>query len=475
MHLRPSPRIAGIASAILLLLAACQPTSPAPSASAPAPSQTQPAVAIDAAGIRAHLDALQAIADANDGLRMVGTPGYDASVEYVAAELRELGYAVETPEFEMATFTELPGASIQVGDGGPSFGGGPDFHAMVYSGSGDVSAPIVAVGFDEADEGGCAGADWVDFPPGAIALAPPGPCFRRQVVFHALDAGAVALVVSYPQWPTGQVRRPTLLMPQGISIPAISASGQVGDALLAAAEAGVDVHLSVETEIGQAMVRNVIAESHGSAERVVMLGGHLDAVNDGPGLNDNGSGTAALLEIARFLADQAPQVGVRLAFWGGEEFGLHGSRAYVEELGTEERAEIMAYLNLDMLGSQNFVPFVYDQADAAPGSAAIADFLIEYLETEGIGSERTDLGGASDHANFVGAGIPTGGIFSGATELKSTAQAGAFGGTAGEPLDGCYHLACDTVANVNIEQVASLTEAALAVALALASGQLLIP
>jgi len=207
----------------------------------------------------------------------------------------------------------------------------------------------------------------------------------------------------------------------------------------------------------------------------VMLGGHLDSVHDGPGINDNGSGTAALLEVARLMAEEDPSLRVRFAFWGGEEFGLLGSRAYVDRFGTDERAEIAAYLNFDMLGSPNFVPFVYDQADAASGSAGITDFLVEYLELEGIGAEQTDLGGASDHAFFLEAGIPTGGIFSGATELKSAAQAEAFGGTAAEPMDACYHLACDTVDNVNVELVASLAEAAIAVTLALATGRLPIP
>jgi len=123
----------------------------------------------------------------------------------------------------------------------------------------------------------------------------------------------------------------------------------------------------------------------------------------------------------------------------------------------------------------NFVPLVYDQADAAAGSAEIADFLVDYLEAQGIGAELTDIGGASDHTFFVEAGIPTGGIFTGASELKSAAQAEAFGGTANDPMDACYHLACDTVANVNVEQVASLARAAVAVTLALASGQLPIP
>ena len=474
MLTRPIPRAAGLAGMLLLALAACGPTtqlSPTPDPGASATGSIGPLGQVDAAAIQADLEALAAIAEANDGVRTAGTAGYEASVDYVAGELRDLGYAVQTPSFEMATFAEEPGATIGVA-GGTTFAGGPDFHAMIYSSSGDLTARIAEVGFGDNESGGCSPSDFADFPPGAIALAPPGNCFRRDAVLNAVDAGAVAFIVAYPQWSTDAVRRPTLLFPDGIEIPAISASGEVGEALRAAAEGRRQVSISVHTEIGSAMVRNVIAESHGVADHVVMLGGHLDSVHDGPGINDNGSGSAALLGVARVLADQHPSVRVRFAFWAGEEFGLLGSRDYVASLRSAEQAEISAYLNFDMLGSPNYVPFVYDAPSAALGSERIADFLVGYLEEAGIGAEARDLGSSSDHAPFDALGIPTGGLFSGATELKSAEQAAAFGGTADEPMDACYHLACDTVERVRIDLVAEFAEAALALAVAIASGQL---
>jgi Zn-dependent M28 family amino/carboxypeptidase len=136
------------------------------------------------------------------------------------------------------------------------------------------------------------------------------------------------------------------------------------------------------------------------------------------------------------------------------------------------RAEIAAYLNFDMVGSPNFVPIVYDAPSAARGSKAISDYLVAYLRKVGIGAEPTNIGASTDHAAFDAIGIPTGGIFTGASEIKTPEQAGAFGGTAGEALDACYHLACDTLANVNIDHVAVFAGAALAVLVALASGQL---
>jgi Zn-dependent M28 family amino/carboxypeptidase len=474
MLTRPICRAACLAAALLLALAACGPNtqpSQTPGPGASATGSTGPLGQVDAAGIRADLEALEAIAEANGGVRTAGTAGYVASVDYVAGQLRDLGYAVQTPSFEMATFAEEPGATIQVA-GGATFAGGPDFHAMIYSGSGDLSARISEVGYGDNGSGGCSPSDFANFPRGSIALTPPGNCFRREAVVNAVDAGAVAFIVAYPQWPKGEVRRPTLLFPDGIEIPAISASAEAGDALRAAAQGRRQVSIRVHTEIGTAMVRNVIAESHAVADHVVMLGGHLDSVHDGPGINDNGSGSAALLGVARVLADQHPSVRVRFAFWAGEEFGLLGSRDYVATLRSAEQAEISAYLNFDMLGSPNYVPFVYDAPSAALGSKQIADFLVSYLDEAGIGAEATDLGGSSDHASFDGLGIPTGGIFTGATELKSDAQAAKFGGTADAPMDACYHLACDTVDNVNVDLVADFAEAALAVAVAIASEQL---
>ncbi len=468
-HLTRAPLVT---LAFALVLAACAGPTDTPSGSA-APSIDLPR-AIAPTAIRPHLEALMEIATDNGGLRTAGTAGYEASVQYVAEQLRQMGYSVETPEFEMATYLELPGGTVTV-DGGQTFETGDDFKAMIYSASGDLSAVVTPVGFDDGQDGGCEAADFDGFSAGTIALAPPGHCFRRQVVLNAVAAGAVALVVSYPQYAQGEPRRPTLLSPDGIDIPVLSATGEVGDALQTAAEDGSQVHISVTTQIGQAMVHNVIAESHGIAERVVMLGGHLDGVHDGPGINDNGSGPAALLEIARVLADERPWARVRFAFWGGEEFGLLGSRAYVDGLDADGEAEIAAYLNFDMLGSPNYVPIVYDEPGAAAGSPKIADFLVAYLGSIGISPERVDLGGGSDHYFFSQERIPTGGLFSGATELKTDAQADAYGGTAGEAMDACYHLVCDTVERVNLDLVASFANAALAVTLAIASGELELP
>lgn len=493
----PMSRVPRGAMAVLcglaLLLAACGSTAPSTTASLPAsvPGSAAPAGSagplpqvdlpgeISAEAYRQHLVELERIADENDGVRTVGTPGYAASVEYVITQLQSFGLHVVTPTFRMPTFRELPGSTIQVQGGGQAFAAPDDFHAMIFSASGDVTAPVATVGYPDSAGGegnqGCDASDWAAFPAGAIALTPPGACYRRDEAILAQDAGAVAIVVAYPQWKAGEARRPTLIQPNQIEIPVISAIGAVGDALTEAADAGTPVRVSVQTEIDEATVRNVIADSPGtgSQDRVVMVGAHLDSVHDGPGINDNGSGTAAVLEIARLLGGSEHPATFRFALWAGEELGLYGSGNYAQGLNAQERRSIAAYLNLDMLGSPNGVPIVYRDAGAAPGSQAIGDFLAGWLEEYGNGAEFEDLGGGSDHYFFQQVGIPTGGIFSGATEEKTSAQASAYGGQAGEPMDACYHLACDRADRVDVERAVLYATDAASAMLLIAQGELL--
>lgn len=197
---------------------------------------------------------------------------------------------------------------------------------------------------------------------------------------------------------------------------------------------------------------NLIADwPAGQAEQVLMLGGHVDSVPAGPGINDNGSGTAGLLEVALTVAerDLQPSKKLRFAWWGAEEIGLLGSSHYVRNLLAAEREKIAGYLNFDMTGSPNPGYFVYSSQGAPEGSAELEGNLTGYLESAGARPETIELGGRSDHAAFADAGIPTGGTFSGAEGSKSAEQAGKWGGTAGEAFDPCYHAACDTLRNID--------------------------
>ena len=214
---------------------------------------------------------------------------------------------------------------------------------------------------------------------------------------------------------------------------------------------------------------NVIGEAQGgSADSVVIVGAHLDSVAAGPGINDNGSGTAAILEIAIQLA----RLGIttpnrlRFAFWGAEEWGLLGSTHYVEQLTSEELGRIVLNLNYDMLGSPNPVSFVYDGDGSAtgpagpPGSGEIEAVFADYFQANNLPTRPTAFDGRSDYGPFIAQGIPAGGLFSGAEGLKTAEEAQDFGGTAGEPYDKCYHQACDDLANVNEAALHALSDAA---------------
>jgi aminopeptidase S len=215
---------------------------------------------------------------------------------------------------------------------------------------------------------------------------------------------------------------------------------------------------------------NVLAEREGAGGGVVMIGAHLDSVAAGPGINDNGSGVALLLVIADRLRElPAPDLTIRFGFWGAEEGGPFGSRAYVESLSAQELAEIHAYLNFDILASPNAVLFVYDEDDAPPGSDDITAHLGAALESEGLAWDRIDVDRRSDHGPFAAAGVPIGGLFSGGRELVTEAQAARHGAIAGQPSDPCSDTACDTIDNVDLSTHLQLARAAARVLVLLAS------
>ncbi|MDN0193653.1 M28 family metallopeptidase [Streptomyces sp. S.PNR 29] len=192
---------------------------------------------------------------------------------------------------------------------------------------------------------------------------------------------------------------------------------------------------------------NLIADwPGGDTNQVVMAGSHLDSVSSGAGINDNGSGSAAVLETALAVsrAQYKPAKHLRFAWWGAEELGLVGSRYYVNNLSAANRAKISGYLNFDMIGSPNPGYFVYDD------DPAIEKTFKDYFSGLGIATEiETEGDGRSDHAPFKSAGVPVGGLFSGADYRKTAAQAAKWGGTAGQAFDRCYHSSCDTTANIN--------------------------
>lgn len=405
------------------------------------------------AGVRRHQAALQAIAEANGGTRSAGTPGYAQSVQYIVDRMSAAGYEVRLNAFPF-TYVPLP-LLQQTAPVSASYESG----AFTGTGHGDVSAAVTAVDINlalpRANTSGCQAADFAGFPAGNIALIQRGTCTFALKALNAQAAGATAVIIfNQGNTPERESLIVGTLAPSTLAIPVVGASFADGVAL-SAPGASARVRVDPPQEVVQ---YNVIAESRsGDANNVVMAGAHLDSVPRGPGINDNGSGSAALLETALQMAKVRPRNKLRFAWWGAEEAGLVGSTAYVAGLSAQEKAKIALYLNFDMVGSPNHVFFIYDGDDsdregAGPGpggSAQIEKVFEAFFTSRGVPFKGTDFTGRSDYGPFIASGIPAGGLFTGAEGVKTAQEAALWGGTAGQQYDPCYHLRCDTYANNN--------------------------
>ena len=405
---------------------------------------------VDVEGVREHQAEFQEIADANGGTRASGTTGYDESAEYVAERLEAAGYDVTIQPFDFVRFTEVTPAILE--QTAPLPGGPLPNIVMSYSGSGDVTASVTVLPAPPADATpGCEPTDFPTTTAGTIALISRGACPFAQKATNAAGAGAVGVVI-YNNI-AGDLNG-TLGSTFTLDIGVTGITQALGQQL--AATAGLELRLFTETLREPGTTSNVLAEKVGkNADNVVMAGAHLDSVPEGPGINDNGSGSAALIEVAEQMAKVKPQNTLRFAWWGAEEASLVGSTLYVNTLSDEEFAKIALYLNFDMVGSPNYVFFVYDGDDsdaegAGPGPAGsdlIEQKFEEFFESRDIPFKGTDFSGRSDYQAFIVNGIPAGGLFTGAEGIKTAAEAALWGGTVGQQYDPCYHQACDTFAN----------------------------
>jgi Zn-dependent M28 family amino/carboxypeptidase len=426
-------------------------------------------------GVREHQAAFQAIADANGGTRASGTPGYDASVDYVVDRMTAAGYIVTVDPFEFDFFQQLaPTVLEQTAPTPTQYVEGTDFIIMEYSGSGDVTAAVtpvdvvVPIGANppNTSTSGCEAGDFAGFPAGNIALMQRGTCAFAVKAANAQEAGAVAAII----FNEGQPGRDGLLFGTlggpGVTIPVVGIPYALGADLVGVA--GLEMKVSTETTSETRETANVFAETPGGrAGNVVMAGAHLDSVPEGPGINDNGSGSGALLEIAEQMAKVKPKNKVRFAWWGAEEAGLVGSIDWVlRQADSGELDNVALYLNFDMVGSPNFVRFVYDGdssdtiGDNPPGSEVIEQLFLSYFNSQGLPTEPTEIGGRSDHFAFAVFGIPIGGLFTGAEGIKTVEEAAIYGGTAGVAYDPCYHQACDTFDNNSNTALHQMTDAA---------------
>ncbi|RSS82027.1 M28 family metallopeptidase [Streptomyces sp. WAC06614] len=414
-------------------------------------------------GAYRHLAKFQQIADANGGNRAAGTPGHDASARYVHDTLKKAGYQVAYQDFDIyEARTKTEKATVLAPEQRELATAAFTFTPSTPAGG--LTAPIALARVDETP-----GCDAADYPAGAftgrIALVKRGACTFAEKQKAAAAAGAVAVIV-YNHSGTTPVRGGFSSPADGV-IPSAGITLADGEALTAAAARGeVTVRLDLDQEHVKRTTRNVIAETRGGrADRVVTVGAHLDSVAEGPGINDNGSGSAGLLEVALKLAEETrgkgrqPANKVRFAWWSAEELGLLGSEHYVAQLSERQKKDIALYLNFDMIASPNPVQFVYDGDDsdrqgagAGPaGSAQIEALINGFLDRKGKPHEGSDFDGRSDYGPFIAHGIPAGGTFTGAEGIKTPEQAARHGGTAGAPYDPNYHGAGDTLKNIDLK------------------------
>ncbi|MER6950873.1 M28 family metallopeptidase [Nonomuraea sp. NPDC000554] len=470
--MRPVPR-ARVSRALSVVAALALPLALTPVAahadSTPTPADRELISSVTAPAVKRHLRALQDIADGNDGTRAAGTSGHDASRDYVAATLRKAGYKVTLQPFNFPFYQEKSTAQLERTAPAPKpYAPTPpdgstvgDFATMSYSGPGEVTAPLQNVdlvlppGPAPGSTSGCEPADFAGFTPGNIALLQRGTCNFLVKAQNAQAAGAAAAII-FNEGQTGRTETLRGNLGTPVSIPVVGTSFVVGQEL--SAPAGTVVRLKTDTISEMRTTHNVIAESRwGDPGKVVMAGAHLDSVVAGPGINDNGSGSAAVLSVAEALGKVHTTNRLRFAWWSAEELGLLGSRFYVGSLAPADLATIKLYLNFDMIASPNYALKIYDgdNSDAQgapagpPGSDEIEKLFETYFDSLGQGHNGTDFDGRSDYGPFIKAGIPSGGLFTGAEDTKTPEEAALFGGTAGRPYDACYHQACDTIANID--------------------------
>jgi Zn-dependent M28 family amino/carboxypeptidase len=418
--------------------------------------------AVTLEGVMNHLEALQSIAD-QYGDRAAGRDGYAASVDYVVDQLEGAGYTPEVQSFEFPYFEENS-ELIRISPNPTEFVDGRDFlrnsfTPVIPEGTAtgtlvpvDVNIPAAALP-PNSNSSGCESTDFAGFPAGSIALMQRGACGFAVKALNAQAAGAVGAVIMNEGQPGREGLISMIGDAPGLTIPVVGTTSATGENLYGTAGSAVTVTVDYTTETRVAY--NVIAETKtGNDANTVMAGAHLDSVQDGAGINDNGTGSAALLETAIQMSKTKPNNTVRFAWWGAEEEGLLGSEHYVANLTEDQAADIALYLNFDMIGSPNYFFGVYDgdnSSDTAPdgfipeGSAAIEDVFEGFYDSRGLPYQDTDFSGRSDYGPFIAVGIPAGGLFTGAEGVKTADEAALYGGLPGEAYDPCYHAPCDNL------------------------------
>lgn len=476
MHRRRAVPL-GVAAALTIGLPLSLTSTQLAADAAPAPTSADLREAVTVGGVLQHERVMQRIANRN-GSRASGTPGYDATAAYVFKRLEAAGYNVRIQDFTFPKFAEnSPATLTQDSPVATEY----ETESFEYSGSGTVTGQLFTADGNTvpptaepgATDAGCSAADFDPAPADedAVALVQRGTCTFAEKAQFAQDAGYDAVII-FNEGQEGRTELPAGTLGEPDDIPVVGLTYEDGAALNEQVESGTETVMTVTTDTSfdpAVKTSNVIANTPGGdATKTIVVGAHIDSVDDGAGINDNGSGAATVLEIAEEMAEAGikPRQKVRFAFWGAEESGLLGAEHYVDSLSDGALSKIVANLNFDMVGSTNYVRFVYDgdgsDTDPAgpPGSAQIERIFTNHFESQGLPSAPTAFDGRSDYGPFIDVGIPAGGLFSGAEGVKTEEEAALFGGTPGEAYDPCYHQACDDMTNQSTKALSEMGDAA---------------
>jgi Zn-dependent M28 family amino/carboxypeptidase len=300
---KPHPRTIAIAAAGAAVLAVVVATAVIFVRPAPTPpvdsERLRAAVTTDA--VMAHLGALQDVADAHDGNRAAGTPGYAASIDYVQSRLEQAGYRPQRQQFSYDRPDFTRAALQRMAPTRTDYRVLRDFRPLASSGAGAVTAAVTAVdlnlGGDRGTTSACEGSDFAGFPRGNIALVQRGTCQFAAKVDNAVAAGAAGVVVLNQGNEKGRVGLFSGTLGRQASVPVVATTFELGAEWAGAP--GTTLALTVESTVTRVTTENLIADTAtGTPGHLVVVGAHLDGVADGPGINDNGSGVATVLETA---------------------------------------------------------------------------------------------------------------------------------------------------------------------------------
>ncbi|RYP79077.1 hypothetical protein DL771_000055 [Monosporascus sp. 5C6A] len=383
----------------------------------------------------------------NHPTRVIGSHGHLGTLTYISSAIAKLGdyYSLSNQSFSAVTGrvfesrlvlgNEVPKSAIPLQLTPPT----KDKHP--------VHGDLVLV-----ENEGCEPSDYPANLTGNIAFILRGSCAYGVKSELAGKAGAVAAVVY--NYDEGEVHG-TLSSPSPDQVASFSLSGKEAQPVLKKLKQGqrVDAIAYIDAEVKTTVTTNIIAQTRGGdQDNCVMLGGHSDSVTAGPGINDDGSGSLSLLEVATHLAGYSVNNCVRFAWWSGEEEGLLGSDYYVSVLPKEENLKIRLFMDYDMMGSPNFAYQIYNATNAVNpvGSQELRDLYVDWYQAHGLNYTFIPFDGRSDYDGFIRNGIPGGGIATGAEGIKTNAEETMFGGKAGDWYDPCYHQICDDVGNVNL-------------------------